>query len=424
MASRLRALLPWLIFFVVLHVHYRSPIEISFDSGYSIHLAMSLLQEGDFDLDEYRDVIPPDDYRVMEIDGHLRSRYPEGPSIVAAPFVAAIKSLTKHVLHIRLDDHIRRGSPAGLEKLIASVLVAITAVLIFRLARRRLDVGLALVVVFIFAFCTSAWSVVSRGLWQHGPSMLFLAAALDALLGARDRPRRALWAGLFLAGAYVMRPTNALPVALLTIYVVAAHRAWIGRFFAGATAVALPFLALNLARFGSLLPWYYRQGTGKFQLFEPDFLEAAAGQLISPGRGLFLYSSVFLFSLLGIGIKFRRGRWTRLDTALVAILVLHWIVISSWLRWWGGTVFGPRLFADLIPFLIYFLIPAVEQLRAPGLRRWALAAGLAATVAVSFSIHHAGASYKATWDWNVDPVHINQDPGRLWDWHDPPFLRR
>ncbi|MEO1086214.1 MAG: hypothetical protein AAFY88_18395, partial [Acidobacteriota bacterium] len=91
---------------------------------------------------------------------------------------------------------------------------------------------------------------------------------------------------------------------------------------------------------------------------------------------------------------------------------------------WGGTVFGPRLFADMIPLLIYFLLPVLERLEVPGRRRQRLAAGLAAALLASAYVHRSGAVDWATWDWNIDPVSVDEHPERLWHWGDPPFLRR
>ena len=50
-------------------------------------------------------------------------------------------------------------------------------------------------------------------------------------------------------------------------------------------------------------------------------------------------------------------RWSPLDSCLALLLVLHWVVLSSWDNGWGGTVYGPRLFAKLIPVFLYFLLP-------------------------------------------------------------------
>ncbi|MEM8998589.1 MAG: hypothetical protein AAGF23_27645, partial [Acidobacteriota bacterium] len=148
------------------------------------------------------------------------------------------------------------------------------------------------------------------------------------------------------------------------------------------------------------------------------------GTLISPGRGLFVYSPIFFFSIVGAALLIRQKRWRLLESCVAAILVLHWLAISSWKIWWGGTVFGPRLFADMVPFLLFFLLPVLERLAVPGGRRLALAAGLAASIAVSAFIHRSGAIYWATGDWNIEPVSVDEHPERLWHWGDPPFLRR
>ncbi len=423
--SRSRTSLLWLIFAIVLTVYVKGRVATSFDSGYAIHMAVSLLEEGNLDLEEYRDVIPASDYRVMEIDGVLQSRYPVGPSVVAVPVVLILATVGKYVFYIwDLDVFLRSNQPSGIERFIGSFMTALTAVVMFYIARLRLSYGWSMLVLLLFAFGTSAWSVTSRALWQHAPSMLFLSVALYGLIRARDEPRLSQYAGLFLALAYAMRPTNALVVVSVTLYVLAVHRVWFWRYIGWASLVAVPFVSYNLAIFGSPLPWYYRQASGSFNLFDPSFLEAAAGNLVSPARGLFVYSPVFLFSLLGVALLLRQKRWNSLDTCLAVTLVLHWLIISSWKVWWGGTVFGPRLFADMLPFLTYFLIPVIEQLERPRLQGRVLAAALAIAIAASCFMHRSGALYWATWDWNVEPENIGSDPSRLWDWSDPPFLRR
>ncbi|MEO1370772.1 MAG: glycosyltransferase family 39 protein, partial [Acidobacteriota bacterium] len=218
---------PWLglLFVIVLVIYAKGKVATSFDSGYSIHLAVSLLEEGNLDLEEYRDVIPPGDYRTLEVDGVLHSRYPVGPSVVAAPLVAAVESVGKYLFRIwDFDAFIRSEPPASVERFIGSFFTALAAVVMFYIARLRVGDGGSAAMLLIFAFCTSAWSVSSRALWQHGPSMLFLAATLYVLMRAREKePGVAQVAGLFLALAFAMRPTNALAVALLTLYVAKAH---------------------------------------------------------------------------------------------------------------------------------------------------------------------------------------------------------
>src|SRR5207248_2106541 len=81
--------------------------------------------------------------------------------------------------------------PGDVEIFAASGMVAITAVLLYLIARRsRLSAPSALAIALIFAFGTSAWSTASRALWQHAPSMLMLTAALYLLVLAQEPSSR------------------------------------------------------------------------------------------------------------------------------------------------------------------------------------------------------------------------------------------
>src|SRR5262249_4005510 len=145
------------------------------------------------------------------------------------------------------------------------------------------------------------------------------------------------------------------------------------RYVLWALAIAVPFVLFNYAVYHTWHSWYYspsRVGHGGSPMGE-----ALLGNLLSPNRGLFVFSPVLLLAPYGMWLKLRRGR-TPLDLALVAIVLLHWLVISSHRPWNGGHTYGNRLFTDVIPLLVYFLIPVVATLPAPGrlVRRPALAA--------------------------------------------------
>ncbi len=81
----------------------------------------------------------------------------------------------------------------------ASTIVALTALLLYRIARRWLTWPYAVLLALMFAFGTTAWSVVSRTLWQHGPSMLLLTLALIVTLQAQEKPQRMQYVGLIVA---------------------------------------------------------------------------------------------------------------------------------------------------------------------------------------------------------------------------------
>lgn len=395
------------------------------DSIWTIHTAMSILREGSTNLDAYSEVIPPGDYRVEIVDGHVYSRLPIGLALVAVPIVFVIDHDHNGVWPNDLYDYLKHNPPGSIvmsiEKLLASLMVALTAVLIYSIARRYLDRMYSLLVTAVFAYGTSAWSTASMALWSHGPSMLFLTLSLFLILQARDTPRLIQFASQPLALAYVMRPTNIIPVLVWTLFVFVRYRRWFWRYLFWALPVVIFFLSYNLVTYHNWLSPYYRPETlGS----PPNLLEALAGTLISPSRGLFIFSPVLLLSLYGIGVKRKTVGLELLDYCLLVILILHWILISTNWSWWGGWSFGPRLFTDMIPYLIYMLIPAVGQ--APKLvagKKIIYSSILATVVLASCLIHFRGATSLAVFEWNIEPTDVDKNTQRLWDWRDIQFLR-
>src|SRR5262249_54869234 len=147
--------------------------------------------------------------------------------------------------------------------------------------------------VLIFAFGTPAWSAASRALWQHAPSMLVLALAV-----VLQRRASHFWLlGALLGVSYVIRPTNALPIVLTAAWVLYGHRGKTIEFAAGLAAVLAAFVAANDQVYGAPLSPYYHPGHWGRSIF---VTEALAGTLVSPGRGLFVYSPILLYCAAGV----------------------------------------------------------------------------------------------------------------------------
>jgi hypothetical protein len=185
--------------------------------------------------------------------------------------------------------------------------------------------------------------------------------------------------------------------------------------------VAIPFFAYNFSVYGfpPLSP-YYRMPLGD----RPGLWKALAGTLISPGRGLLFFSPVLLFALYGAVRAFKQKPVDGVGVAAVATVIGHWVVISASPSWWGGWSFGPRLFSDALPFLMYLFAIGFRAVTewARGRKAAYLALGLLASA--SFLIHLRGAtSHDANIAWNMIPNDIDQHPERVWDWRDIEFLR-
>ena len=162
------------VFLVVFATHFSCPYIGTGDSRWYIPTAMSIIRDRDTILDEYEEIVQEGDSAIETVNDHLYNLFPVGVSVAAVPFVFVIDRVASRLLDFDLEDHLSHSAPHGIELFIASFLVALTAVFIYLVVRRFLAQLPALLLVGVFAFCTSSWSTASRALWPHAPSMLML----------------------------------------------------------------------------------------------------------------------------------------------------------------------------------------------------------------------------------------------------------
>ncbi|WP_233261666.1 hypothetical protein [Vitiosangium sp. GDMCC 1.1324] len=415
------------------------PVGTPFDSKLTLPTAVSLLREGNIDLDEYAPTFEKYRHGLYEVNGHVYNFFPLGPSLAALPLVVLTDVFVRVCeplggIHPRFAQALERWrslydatGAIDLERwnepqrYMASVMVALAGVVMYSLGTLKLSRWRALLLATVFVMCTPALSTASRALWQHGPSLLCLSLVLLCLVKAQQESRWAGWAGLPLAVAYTMRPTNSVSVLLLSVYVLWTYPRQVPKFLAGALAVAVPWVVVNLTHYGSVLAPYYH--ADRLELSWVRFAEALVGNLVSPGRGLLVYTPVVLLSFWGLVLEARARSFTRLHGFLLAAVVLHWLAVSSFPHWWAGHSYGPRFFTDMVPYLTFFLVPVVRELRwsGEGSRR-PLTVAFAALALVSLVIHIHGASSRKVYEWNSLPLDVDSHPERLWDWRHPQFL--
>jgi hypothetical protein len=406
------------------------------DSMWAIPTAVSLIEHGDRDLDEYLPVLEQRRFAFTElVGGHRYTMYPVGASLVAMPAVVVLQPIAAAIVRDapavweRILTHEReRGCQPGksaplveasstTEHVIASAIVAATAVIVFMIGSRELPSGAAAAMALVFAFATPAWSSASRLLWQHGPSMLLLSVALWLQVGGA----RLFWVGLVLGLAYIVRPTNLIPLAVTAAWAVLTRPREVPAFFGGALAPLALFAWSNQIVYHAWLPPYFKPGFFKPNAYKA---EALAGLLVSPNRGLLVFSPILALAAAGFAVKVYSRRATALHWSLAAIVLAHWVVLATTnAGWWGGASYGPRLFSDVIPYLVYLTLPFVAWLMsARGAWRAAVAAAVAPLVVISVAMHAQGALNPSAMAWNNLPVRIDFDPIRVWDWRRPQFL--
>jgi hypothetical protein len=299
----------------------------------------------------------------------------------------------------------------ALERLAGATLIALSAAILLLALRRLTTRGFAFVISLAYAFGSASLSTSSQGLWGHTAGQLAIAVGLYALVRAREEPRWVALAGFALSFAVISRPTNALLAIALTVYVLLHHRRQVLRFGLAGLPPILFQLWYNAIYFGDPLRTQYK-------LLDPFHWSTATGvglaaTLLSPGRGLFIYSPIFLLSFLGGAIAWGRGGDSLLRAVGIGVIATI-LLYARWVVWWGGHSYGSRLLADVSAPLAVMLCPLRERLTSSWRRGLFIAC-----VAWSLLAQAAGVFWQDG-RWNGWP-NIDRSPSRVWSWTDNPL---
>jgi hypothetical protein len=427
------------LFAVVLLVYGLSPPVLSNDSYWTVPTALNILHHGSTAVDNFVLAAPAGPQYALDCvpsngsgrpfntahgcDGHWYNIYPVAVPVVVSPIVSGLMVAT----HITAVMHLHSARPpiaaflagdlvagrAVTELACASLLCALAAWVVYRTAAQFLSTSRAAGLALLFAFGTSQWSISSRSLMQHGPSALFLAIAIHIAVLARKNPARVALVSLPLAAAFTVRPSNAIAVAALSVFVAIHYRGQFLRFVVWSLPVAIPFFVYNLAIRHAVFPTYYTHSwAARMPLFS-----GLAMNLVSPSRGLLIFTPIVLISVAGMILSLR-SRWcSPLAPYLIAIAIAHSLLIATY---WPGHSYGPRYYADLSPIFAFFLIPALLLWPKP---RTAAAWIFIVLAAWSIFVHARGATSAAANLWSSTPMNVDEAPWRVWDWRDPQFLR-
>ena len=355
-------------------------------------LPISLFHGHGFDLREFVSGDLPYWFRLVH--GRVVSNYPVLTGLLNVPVYAIAR-----LLGVDLYPH-----RFFLSMLTASLLAALSVLFLERaLTRVCRTEKQALFFAMAYAFGTTVWSVASRALFQHGASVLFLSIALWALLrGGRTIPL----AGLALGLAVVNRPANVAIALPLAIYVLRYQRRWLPAFAGLALLPAFFHFWYAATYWGS--PLSLAQDVSGSN-FAGHFWAGLAGILLSPSRGLFVFSPFFLFAIPAGFAAFRPAPPgpARLPRYLVVAILATLLLYSRWSMWWGGHTFGYRLVTELAPLLTVLIAGYWAKIVQ---RRLALVL-IGTCIAFAFYANFLGAMiFPSGFNNNLD-----LQPGRLWD---------
>ena len=115
-----------------------------------------------------------------------------------------------------------------------------------------------------------------------------------------------------------------------------------------AAAIGVALVSYNRAYLGRPTGYYSQFDAANFAT---PFLEGLEGTLLSPSRGLFVFTPWTIVAFAYLPFAFVQLRKATLLPWLIATLVVHAVLISTFTMWWAGHCFGPRFWTEAIPLI-------------------------------------------------------------------------
>jgi Dolichyl-phosphate-mannose-protein mannosyltransferase len=326
----------WLMFLSIVLIYTLNGKTLSSpDNIPARYLPLSILREFNFDLDEFPVLYEPGlPLFLTKRHGHIVSTYPPWAAVLALP-----------VYLLPVLGGISPQSPVlpELEKLAATLIMALSVLLLFFAVRRMTQERIAWLIAWIYAFGTSSFNISSQALWQHGPSQLFLTLMIYCLVRGLEEPKFSAYAGFGLASAIICRPLNIVIALPIAAYILFRRRSQLIGFILSTLPPLLLFMGYNHSYFDSPIATGFASmvikpsglWTAALSSFDTPLHEGLTGVLASPSRGLLIYSPIFLFSFVGMVMVWRESGHILLKFLSLAPF-LFILPIAKWATWWGG----------------------------------------------------------------------------------------
>jgi hypothetical protein len=301
-------------------------------------------------------------------NGDVYSKKGPAPAFLAVPWYL--------LLHVITELNVGIGQLQA-TLLWNGIVTAVTAALLWLTAQRlgyseRTGMALSL----LFGLATIAWPYANQ-FFGEPLSALSLLLVFYAMLSWRAT-RRWWWMAVAGGGAGLALAAVTAHALLIVVFAgwwlvdwllrrrrsvdeVVDIRQWAiaaAAFVAPIVAAGALLMLYNFVRFGNPFDTGYHFDAGEG--FTNPLLSGLWGLLISPYRGVFWHTPLFIASLAAFALFVRRHRSEGVLIALLSTVLI--VTYSLWWMWWGGFAWGPRFLVPLTPFWVLPLAPVVETL--------------------------------------------------------------
>jgi hypothetical protein len=351
----------------------------------------------------------------FKFDGNYYSALAPGTAILALPFVG---------IGFLLDGHFTVFGYALISsEIFVAIANSIAVYLVYAVGRFFFTKRTSAFLAFAYAFSTVSWPFATYFFQSDVSAMFDLLAVFFAMRTVRRGGglRDAVLAGVSVAGALTTDYVNLVFIPILLGYLVYSFRgrrdmlAKLALVFLAASSVGILLIGLyNEAIFGTAFhttEQVYLNSATPFGEFSTPLYLGVYLNLLSPLRGLLIFSTFLLLGIFGFADMLRLARPTA-DVVLLLVCFLGiFLPYSAWYDPTGGAAFGPRFLVSAIPFL---LLPAGFLIENGSGRMRSVAYSLYVVGVVINGIAGVTSALAPTDNWGVSP---------FLDWTLPSFLR-
>jgi len=387
---------------VVAFLVYNANLRLidSEDSLPARYLPLAIWRTGTLYLDTFEwemNTGRPKGYWTIRLRGHSISSYPIVTPVLVTPLYGPA---AYYLARTEWDPRKSMFISAAMEKLCASLIAVASVVVMYLVLAGMVSARSALLLTTAYAFGTNTWVTSSQAMWQHGLSELLLAIVLYAAPRSEQRARWAAVAGICCALMAANRPADGLMALAVS--------AWFLRpatwrpFLTAAAPVAIATVAFNVGVYGKLSGGYGYLLSHAFPA-QHATLEGMVGLLVSPAKGLMVFSPFFIILLAASPRRFRQGGQRRLAILLTLGVALELLLYGRSV--WNSYSFGPRYLSGSLPAMIWLIAPVVDAMKRP------LRLALIGTIAFAIGMQTVGAFYYPS---SGTEILYRREPWTLW----------
>ncbi len=229
---------------------------------------------------------------------------------------------------------------------------------------RKMEFGkkISFFVTLIFGWATFV-PIYTKSLFPEPLLALLIFSGFYLILFCNQERKIYLAAGLLFGLSFLTRVTSTIifPVLLYVFLSKKISLKLLGYFFLVFFAAVMVFLVYNQMRFGKML------STGYQPIFDSRIFDGLYLYFFSPGKSIFLYQPIIIFSLLGMKKFFLAKKQIFITFFLLTVTHIlfyaKYTCIAKYACAAGDLAWGPRFLYPTIPFFIFALAYFLKDIK-------------------------------------------------------------